>query len=97
MITIDPYEMKLRYTYDIQKWMSINDSLTAAFFDYRKSIYHLFLDNNRYYTWTVNISYMNSLPMSWVIIKFQSFFFVDFCLNYIHIQSTGSSFSSWQT
>uniref|UniRef100_A0A6P6YGY3 Uncharacterized protein LOC113798200 n=1 Tax=Dermatophagoides pteronyssinus TaxID=6956 RepID=A0A6P6YGY3_DERPT len=65
MITIDPYEMKLRFTYDIQKWMSINDSLTAAFFDYRKSIYHLFLDNNRYYTWTVNISYMNSLPMSW--------------------------------
>ncbi|KAH7638967.1 hypothetical protein HUG17_3000 [Dermatophagoides farinae] len=65
MITIDPYEMKLRFTYDIQKWMSINDTLTAAFYDYRKNVYHLFFDNNRYYTWTVNVSYMNSLPMSW--------------------------------
>mgnify|MGYP006938800584 CR=1 FL=1 len=68
MITIDPYEMKLRFTYDIQKWMSINDTLTAAFYDYRKNVYHLFFDNNRYYTWTVNVSYMNSLPMSWVCV-----------------------------
>lgn len=68
MITIDPYEMKLRFTYDIQKWMSINDTLTAVFYDYRKNVYHLFFDNNRYYTWTVNVSYMNSLPMSWVCV-----------------------------
>lgn len=65
MITIEPYEMKLRYTYDIQKWMSINESLTAAFYDYHQSVYHLFFDNNKYFTWTVNVSYMNKLPMTW--------------------------------
>lgn len=66
MITVDPYEMNLRYTYDIREWMSINTSLTAAYYDYRSSIYHMFFDNNKYYTWTVDVPYMNKLPMKWV-------------------------------
>lgn len=66
MITIDPYEMHLRYTYDMNKWMSINQTLTAAYYDYKKSEYHLFFDKNVYRVWTVNVPYMNRLPMSWV-------------------------------
>ncbi|KPM10583.1 hypothetical protein QR98_0091420 [Sarcoptes scabiei] len=65
MITIDPYEMNLRYTYDIRQWMSINETITAAFFDYHQSVYHFFFENNRYRKWTVNVPYMNSLPMTW--------------------------------
>lgn len=66
MITIDPYEMILRFTYDISKWMSINETITAAYYDYKDSVYHLFFDHNRYYTWTVNVTFQNGLPMSWV-------------------------------
>lgn len=66
MITIDPYEMDLRYTYDINKWMAINETITAAYYDYHRAVYHFFFDNNRYRTWTVNVTYQNRLPMSWV-------------------------------
>lgn len=66
MITIDPYEMRLRFTYDIKKWMSINETITAAYYDYRSHEYHFFFDNNLYRIWKVNVSVMNSLPMSWV-------------------------------
>lgn len=66
MITIDPYEMHPRYTYDIRKWMGINETLTAVFYDYRSSEYHIFLAHNKYYKWTVNVTFMNRLPMSWV-------------------------------
>ncbi|KAJ6219307.1 hypothetical protein RDWZM_005119 [Blomia tropicalis] len=65
MITIDPYEMDLRFTYDLRKWMSINETITGAFYDYHNHIYHLFFANNRYRTWTVNVTRQNSLPMSW--------------------------------
>ena len=66
MITIDPYDMRLRYTYDLAKWMSINETITAAFYDFRSHVYHFFFDQNRYRTWKVNVTFQNSLPMSWV-------------------------------
>ena len=68
MITIDPYEMRLRYTYDLRKWMGINETITAAHYDYHTSEYHLFFNDNQYRTWKVNVSLQNSLPMSWVCV-----------------------------
>lgn len=65
MITIDPYDMRLRRTYDMQQWMKLNDSMTAAHYDYDRSIYHLFFENNVYRTWTVNRTLMGKLPMGW--------------------------------
>lgn len=65
MITIDPLEMRLRYTYDISKWMNISEPITATFYDYRTHVYHFFFNQNGYRTWQVNVTFMNNLPMSW--------------------------------
>lgn len=66
MVTIDPLEMRLRYTYDISRWMNMSEPITATFYDYRTHVYHFFFDQNGYRTWQVNVTFMNSLPMSWV-------------------------------
>src|SRR6218665_1933258 len=65
MIIIDPFDMRLRSRYDLREWMRFNDTITAAHYDYERSVYHLFFDNNGYRTWKVNEPYMSSLPMGW--------------------------------
>ena len=69
MTVIDPYKMDLRFTYDISKWMAINETITATYYDYRDHSFHLFFDNNKYRIWKVNVSLMNKLPMGWVCIS----------------------------
>jgi hypothetical protein len=66
MTVIDPYKMELRFTYDVQQWMSINETITATYYDYRLHRFHLFFSHNKYHIWKVNVSLMNSLPMGWV-------------------------------
>jgi len=65
MTVIDPYKMELRFTYDINKWMAINETITATYYDYRTHSFHMFFNNNKYRIWKVNVSLMNSLPMGW--------------------------------
>lgn len=63
---IDPYKMELRGTYDMRRWMSLSEPVTAAFFDLKNYEFYLFTGSNYYYIWKINTTLMDRVPLGWV-------------------------------